>query len=1101
MTTQAPCGPRISDRTRYVHNRTMRVHSILLLLASLAAAVPASAKKARPQLCADARWVITAGGDLIATGSGPTVVVLMGGHLTFDGACGPEKVTAKASKHGMQVAAKWKSCREARKIVLAARAAPDCSGISGSIKAKKHKKTNFAAGKSVCGDTIADAGSGEQCDGAACVSGQPCTGSCTCNQNAAVTGAVRDVNGVLAGVTVADASGSPTGTTDATGHVTLTLTTGVPHTLKLSKSGYADRFVVVNLPATTPIGYFEAGMIARGATQSLPASGGSLIGADGSTITIPAGAVVDGSGMPVTGMIDVTLTPVNVVGQDLAAFPGRFEGVQTSGTKSLIASHGVVEYTLSQGGQPLQLAAGQQATIEIPIYAGTHLDGNDVMPGDHIPLWALDEQTGIWMQNGEGTVVSSPDSPSGVALEANVPHLSWWNSDIFIDDPFRPKPRCYRLNGTDYLPEPCALGPLPYGSHYDNSALHYRPRAQRVIPPGLRYPPRFVAEVNIPAEGGVETPVPAGVDTVLHACSFDGTQCGTVTVNGASGATADVRINLMPIDTGGGGETITVGWNQTYAIDPAGEVDHYAFAAQPGTVYGVSVTRSQGSALEGVVSLSSGGVPLDSSQFAYAATGFIVDPPGGGTIDITVDGTLNEPGGYTLRLDQLPAPTVDTLTTSTFPMLTVLSNTVGFTRYPIAGDAGALYTVSVEPMYSGAEIAGEARATSSSGAVLNHARLGKGEDTRLLFTMPNDGQADVDVFPRSLVTGAFGAQIYFLHMEKVTSIGDTLTTVPFHQQSTFSVNNTVRRFRFPGSAGSFIRTIVAPGVGIGHLLFSRGNDVIGTVRLGYATFPFNYMTSFLDADGEYAMDLVCNGGCTGMTPFDVRVATPLALSVNGSAHATIAQPQDPVTFVFDVHVPGAYAIMILDDPGLSSGTDGLLYGPNGLQVSNSLVWDGASTNNNLPFQGRYSLDVKNTGGGTGGFTVGVATIQTPVAVAFSGATASQSGQITVPGQLFYYTVDLTAGDHPHLTIDTPRADPMVANSGLRARIRLLGPNNPPYGGNIITTAQTGGVADETHAENLGMPTAVTGTYVVEVSTAATGMSQTTGAFTWSVVKQ
>jgi hypothetical protein len=211
----------------------------------------------------------------------------------------------------------------------------------------------------------------------------------------------------------------------------------------------------------------------------------------------------------------------------------------------------------------------------------------------------------------------------------------------------------------------------------------------------------------------------------------------------------EIRIDLNPIDLGGGGgETITVGWDQVYAIDPSGQVDHFTFNAEEGVSYGVSVIRA-GSLLEGVL-----GVGTDSSPFGYSGTGVLVGPPATGAIDIGIDGTRNEPGAYRLRLDQLPTPTEMALAIGDFPTFTVITTLdPRLDRFGLTGTAGAPYSASLEATYSAVDVGGEAIVRSRAGAVLARARVGKAADTRLLYTMPNDGPAVLDVFSRSLVSG------------------------------------------------------------------------------------------------------------------------------------------------------------------------------------------------------------------------------------------------------------------------------------------------------------------------------------------------------------
>lgn len=64
------------------------------------------------------------------------------------------------------------------------------------------------------------------------------------------------------------------------------------------------------------------------------------------------------------------------------------------------------------------------------MYFDTYQDGSAIAIGDTIPLWSLNEDTGIWLQEGVGTVVASTESPTGLAMNATVGHFSWWNCDV-----------------------------------------------------------------------------------------------------------------------------------------------------------------------------------------------------------------------------------------------------------------------------------------------------------------------------------------------------------------------------------------------------------------------------------------------------------------------------------------------------------------------------------------------------------------------------------------------------------------------------------------------------------------------------------------------
>ena len=249
-----------------------------------------------------------------------------------------------------------------------------------------------------------------------------------------VRGSITTVDGVaLEGVTLAQQGGTASAISSAMGKADITLGIGVPLTLKLSKSGYADQFVNLQLPASTGAdASFAAVMRPRDAALTLAdaAAGGSLTGRDGASVTLPANALVNGAGTRVNGAVQIAITPVDVTQPAAGGFPGSFDGIQPDGSITPIVSFGVSEYVLTAAGQPLQLASGQTATIEVPIYGAQKLDGSVLAAGDSTPLWSLDESTGMWVQEGTGTVVASAGSPSGLAMRATVSHFSWWNQRI-----------------------------------------------------------------------------------------------------------------------------------------------------------------------------------------------------------------------------------------------------------------------------------------------------------------------------------------------------------------------------------------------------------------------------------------------------------------------------------------------------------------------------------------------------------------------------------------------------------------------------------------------------------------------------------------------
>jgi hypothetical protein len=247
-----------------------------------------------------------------------------------------------------------------------------------------------------------------------------------------VTVAVADTAGrFVDGATVTVASTGVSASTDASGRSVLKVPVGSEVVLNIAKPGFAQQVKVVNLAPGATTGSLRTMLIAREAAQTIAAieSGGSATGKHGVKVEFPAGALVNAAGQPVTGAIEMLMTPVNVTDVDVSAFPGLFEGNAAGTTRGTLLSFGTAEFVPQQAGQKLNLVSGKTATIELPLYATAQPDGSAIRAGDTIPLWSLDATTGVWMQDGSGTIVTSAGSPTGLAMRASVSHFSWWNID------------------------------------------------------------------------------------------------------------------------------------------------------------------------------------------------------------------------------------------------------------------------------------------------------------------------------------------------------------------------------------------------------------------------------------------------------------------------------------------------------------------------------------------------------------------------------------------------------------------------------------------------------------------------------------------------
>jgi hypothetical protein len=111
--------------------------------------------------------------------------------------------------------------------------------------------------------------------------------------------------------------------------------------------------------------------------------------------------------------------------------PGSYQARASNGSTTTIESFGALHVELRDPatGRALNLAAGKTATIRIP------LASRNPNPPATLPLYHLDEATGVWVEEGSATLVGSGP---GAYYEGTVRHFSYWNADkpadtIYLD--------------------------------------------------------------------------------------------------------------------------------------------------------------------------------------------------------------------------------------------------------------------------------------------------------------------------------------------------------------------------------------------------------------------------------------------------------------------------------------------------------------------------------------------------------------------------------------------------------------------------------------------------------------------------------------------
>ncbi len=228
--------------------------------------------------------------------------------------------------------------------------------------------------------------------------------------------------------------------TENGGEISFPLEPEVEYILSFSKQGFANQVQRIKTPTAGQKVNLDVLLIPRGTAQAVANQPNvTLSGTDGATVSLSNPEFVDsqGNAVNVSQGIDLTITSIDVsTPAGVAAFPGDFAGTPEGQSNiTPIASYGTVEYQFirTSDGEELQLQPNQQAEIQIPIYVTKHQDGTDIATGDTIPLWSLNETTGLWTQEGSVTVVASANSPTGFALQAMVSHFTWWNCDVTMN--------------------------------------------------------------------------------------------------------------------------------------------------------------------------------------------------------------------------------------------------------------------------------------------------------------------------------------------------------------------------------------------------------------------------------------------------------------------------------------------------------------------------------------------------------------------------------------------------------------------------------------------------------------------------------------------
>jgi hypothetical protein len=176
-----------------------------------------------------------------------------------------------------------------------------------------------------------------------------------------------------------------------------------------SASANNTNFVKVKLVQKTLIGNIDA------------AAGGSVTLSDNSKISLPAaGVVLRSTNQPYTGSIKVYAAVIDPTSTDIAQIvPGSFQGNDAGNSRVILKSYGMLAVELEgSGGEQLLIASGKTAKLRFTIPSSLRSSAPAT-----IPLWSVDEATGLWKEEGSATKGAD-------YYEGDVSHFSFWNCDV-----------------------------------------------------------------------------------------------------------------------------------------------------------------------------------------------------------------------------------------------------------------------------------------------------------------------------------------------------------------------------------------------------------------------------------------------------------------------------------------------------------------------------------------------------------------------------------------------------------------------------------------------------------------------------------------------
>lgn len=150
--------------------------------------------------------------------------------------------------------------------------------------------------------------------------------------------------------------------------------------------------------ATTGVNQVIITLIRKALSGNVNAiAGGEVVLGNGAKVSLPANGITKATGGAYTGDINVYAAYIDPTSRDISRIvPGSFMADDKDNNRVVLSSYGMLAVELESSiGEKLKISEGSVATVTIPIPSSILSSA----PAS-ISLWYIDEQTGIWKEQG-----------------------------------------------------------------------------------------------------------------------------------------------------------------------------------------------------------------------------------------------------------------------------------------------------------------------------------------------------------------------------------------------------------------------------------------------------------------------------------------------------------------------------------------------------------------------------------------------------------------------------------------------------------------------------------------------------------------------------